>query len=290
MVKHASKAFALLDAEATQIAVPIYRVTTTTAKILAIAIFADQMHCVKLKIMPPNANVQSASKQIQFQNKVVFVCHQRAFQPADVRMDTCALEIFAKCHAQMKFHALLAKDAIIMFVQRFVIQITIACPEKFVMNAEHANPDVQRRLTVHQHKFAKAESVNVAMDSSEHHSAAQISMNVRSKFVIKAHFAKTHPDHLNAFVRNKLLEIHTHHLAAYYRINVFEMKIVRRIWLVSKVNVRNHAELPNADSMQFVNQANIKHSVNARRDIWAILLIKILAASVLNVLAAKNVV
>lgn len=291
MVKPVSKEFARLDAAVTQIAVHIYHVTIIIAKIhaKAIKIHAEQMHCVKLKIMQPNANVRSVSKQIQFPNKVAFVYLQRVYQLADVQMDTCASEIHAKCLAQIQFHAPLVKDAIIMFVQKFVIRITIVYLEKSVMNAEHANQAVQRKPTVHQHKFAKAESVNVVMDLSEHHSAALISTNVRNKFVTKAHFARIHPVHLNAFVQNKLSEIHTQHPDVYCRINVLEMKIVPRTWPASKVNVQNHAQLPNVDTMQFVNQTNIKHFVNVHLDIWEILLIKLMAASVLNVLAATNV-
>lgn len=129
------------------------------------------------------------------------------------------------------------------------------------------------KLIVHQHKFAKAENVNVDAVLLEHHSVARILMNVPNKYVTAAPCAKIHRDHLNVFAQNKRLAIHTQHRAAYCQINVYKMKIALQRWLASKVNARNHAQSPNVDAMQFVNQTNIKHSVNAHLDIWAIQLI-----------------
>lgn len=103
--------------------------------------------------------------------------------------------------------------------------------------------------------------------SLEHRSVAQISMNVVNEFVTAVPFVRILPDHTNVFVLNKQLVIHTQHLAAYFQINVLEMKTVLRIWLASKGNAQSHATLQNVEGMQFVNQANTKHSASARVDI-----------------------
>lgn len=89
--------------------------------------------------------------------------------------------------------------------------------------------------------------------------------------------------HLNVFVRNKLLAIHTHHPDAYCQINAIEMKIVRRIWPVSKENVPNHVISLNVDAMQSAKPTNIRPFVNVHQEILETQLIKPLDASELNV-------
>lgn len=112
-------------------------------------------------------------------------------------------------------------------------------------------------------------------------------MNVPNKFVTKVQFVKTPQGHLNVFVRNKLLAIHTHHPDAYCQINAIEMKIVPRIWPVSKENVPNHVISLNVDPMQSAKPTNIRPFVNVHREILEIQLIKLLDASELNVSAVR---
>lgn len=131
------------------------------------------------------------------------------------------------------------------------------------------------------------ENVNAVMVLLEHHSVAQILMNVPIKFVIRVHFVKIHQDHLNVCVQNKLSVIHTQLLVVCYQINVYEMRIALKTWLVSKENVQNHVALPNADEMQFAKQTIIKHSACVHQEILVIQLIRLLVASASNVLAAK---
>lgn len=214
MVKRANKAFARLDAEATKTVAQTCHVITITVRIHAIAIFVDQMHCVKLIITQPNVNVQPGSKEIQHQNKDVFEFLQRVFQRADARTVTCASEISVKYRVAIQLHVRSVKDAIIMFALKFAIQITIAYPVKFVMNEEHVNLVVKLKLIAHQLKFVVTENVNVVTGSSEHHLDALISMNVPIKFVITALFVRIHPDHSNVFAQNKQLATHTHHPVA----------------------------------------------------------------------------
>lgn len=290
MVKRVNKAFASLDAEAIKTAVRIYHVTTISAKIHVKVISVDRMHCARLKIMQPNVNVQPVSRDFHSQNKDVFGYRQRVFRQAAARMDTCALEIFAKCHALIQFHVQSVKDVIIAFVQRFATQTTIVCQAKSVTSAEHANRAAQLNLTVLRHKFAKEENVNVVAVSSEHHSVALTLMNVRTKYVTIVQSARIQRDHSNAFAQNKLLATHTQHRVACFQINAFKMKIALRIWLVSKGNAQNHARSPNVDAMQFANRTNIKHSVSAHRDILEIQPINLMVASVSSVSAVRNVV
>lgn len=141
MVKPANRVFASLDAEVIQIVIQICHVTTAIVKIRVKIISVDRIHCAKLKTMWQNVNAHLVLKGIHRQNKDVFVYHQHVLQRVDARMVTCALQTFAKYHAQIQLLAPLVKDAIIMFVQRFVTQITIVYRVKFVMNAERVNRD-----------------------------------------------------------------------------------------------------------------------------------------------------
>lgn len=274
--------FAQLDVEATKIAVRICRVTITTVKIRVKVIFADQMLCARLKIMLPNAIAQPVLKAIQRQNKVAFEFHRRAFQRADARMVTCVLRIRVKCLAAIQFHVQLERDAIIMFARKFASQITTVCQAKYVMNVEHAKPVANQKLIVHQHKFALAESVSVVAVLSEHRSVALTSMSVPIKCVIRVRFVKIHQDHLNVFALNKLLAIHIRRPDVCFRINALEMKIVPRIWHVSKENAPNHVQSLNADAMPFVKEMIIEHFVSVHQVIWEIQPIKSPVASELN--------
>jgi len=290
MVKHANKAHAQLDAEVIQIVARIYRAIITIVKIHAITTFADRMLCAKSKIMQPNANVRPDLMQIQPQNKVAFVFQRHAFQRADARTDTCALQTYAKCLAPIQLHVQLGNDATIMYARKFVTRTTTVCQEKFVMSVERVSRVVQLKPIAHQRKCVQMENVNVDAVLLEHHLVAQILMNVQNKFVTKAQFVKIHPDHSNVFAQSKQLVIHTQHQVVCCQINVLEMKIVPRIWLALKENVPNHAISLNADAMHFVKQANIKRSVNVHRVILVIQLINSPDASESNVLAAKNAV
>lgn len=120
-------------------------------------------------------------------------------------------------------------------------------------------------------------------------SVAQILMNVQIKFVIKALFAKIHPDLSSACAQNKLLVIHILHLVAYYRINVYAMKIALRIWPASKESVPNLVPSLNVDEMLSAKQMIIKLSAYAHRAIWVIQLIKLMDVSASNVSVAMIV-
>lgn len=135
--KHVNKVYALLVVEVIKIVVHIYRVTITFARILAKKIFVDRMLCVNLKTMQQNVNVQPVLKVIQHQNRDVFAFHQLVFQPAVVRMVTCALEIFAKYHVRIQFRVRLVNDVITMFALKFVTQIITVYRVKYVMSVEH---------------------------------------------------------------------------------------------------------------------------------------------------------
>lgn len=116
------------------------------------------------------------------------------------------------------------------------------------------------KLIVRQHKFAKVENANVDVVLLEHRSVVLTLMNVLNEFATAALFARTLRGHSNVFVLNKQLVIHTQRRAAYFQINVYEMKTALRIWLASKENAQNPVLLPNVDAMPFANQVNIKHS------------------------------
>lgn len=287
MVRRANKALARLDAEAIKIVARICHATTTIVKIHVKIIFVDRMHCVKSKITWPNVNVRPDLKEIQHLNKDAFVFHRRALQQAAVRTDTCALQTCVKCHVLIPFHVQLVNDAIIMCALKFATQTIIVCPVKFVMNVEHANRDAQPKQIAHQRKSVRAENASVDVDSLEHHSVVRISMNVQSKFVTRAQFVRIHQDRSNVFAQSKQLAIHTQHRDACCQINVHEMRIVPKIWLVSKENAQNHVISLNADEMRFANRASTKHSVNVHQEILAIQPIKLPDASESNVLAAK---
>lgn len=122
-----------------QIVVRICHVIMVNAKIPAKIMSAAPTLYVKLKINRENVNAQPVSKEIHCQNRDVFEYHQHVFQRADALTVTCASEIFAKCRAQITLPVPSAKDATIMFVQRFATQITTVCRVKFVTNAERVN-------------------------------------------------------------------------------------------------------------------------------------------------------
>lgn len=85
------------------------------------------------------------------------------------------------------------------------------------------------RLTARQHRFARVVNANVAVVLLEHRSVVLTLMNVLNKFVTSVPFVRIHPGHLNAYALNKQLVIHTQRPAAYFQINVYEMKIALRI-------------------------------------------------------------
>lgn len=229
MVKHANRVFVTLDAVAIMIALRICLAIIISVKIHVKIIFAAIMLCVKSKIIWQNVNVQPVLKGIQRPNKDAFGFHLLVFQLADAQMDTCALEIFVKYLVANQRHVQSVKDAITMYVQKFALPITIVCRVKFVMNVVRAKRAVTLKPIAHQRKFVPMENVNVAVVSLEHHLDALILMSVRNKFVIKVPSVRIRPVHLNVFAPSKLLAIHTQHLDACYRINVFEMKTALKI-------------------------------------------------------------
>lgn len=117
----------------------------------------------------------------------------------------------------------------------------------------------------------------------EHHSVAQILMNVRIKFVIKVQFVKIHRAPLNVTALNKLLVIRTQILVVFHQISVYATKIAHETWPVSKENVQNLVRLPNVDEMPSVKPMITKHSVYVHQEISAIQLIRLMDVSVLNV-------
>lgn len=139
MVKLVNKVFALLDAEAMQIVARICLVIIAIVKIHVKKTFAVQTLYAISKIMLQNVIVQPVLKEIHRQSRDVFEYRQHVSQQVDARMVTCALQTFAKYHAQIMLLVPLVKDAIIMFVPRFATPITIVYQAKFVTNAEHVN-------------------------------------------------------------------------------------------------------------------------------------------------------
>lgn len=174
MVRLVNKVFAQLDAVAILTVVQTYHATITIVRIHAKIIFVDRMHCVKSKIMWPNANVRLGLKQIQHPNKDVFVFHQLVFQRAVAQMVICALQTYVKYLVLIQFHVRLASAAIIMYAPKFAIQTITVCQEKFVMNVEHVNRDVRLKLIARQRKFVRMENVNADVVLLEHHLDAQV--------------------------------------------------------------------------------------------------------------------
>lgn len=174
MVRLVNKVFAQLDAEAIQTVVQTYHATITIVRIHAKIIFVVRMHCVKSKIMWPNANVRLGLKQIQHPNKDVFVFHQLVFQRAVVQMVICALQTYVKYLVLIQFHVRLVSAAIIMYAPKFATQTITVCQEKFVMNVEHVNRDVRLKLIARQRKFVRVENVNADVVLLEHHLDAQV--------------------------------------------------------------------------------------------------------------------
>lgn len=136
-VKLVNRVYVQLVAVVIMIVHQTYHVTIMFVKIHAMKIFAVQMHCVKLKVMSQNVNVQPVSMVIQHQNKDVYEFHQVVYRRAVARMVICALEMFVKYHVLIQFHVQSVNDAITMFAQKFATQIIIAYLVKSVMSVVH---------------------------------------------------------------------------------------------------------------------------------------------------------